>query len=142
MADTISLKDYSFENLKKYPNVGYNRKKELVEFSYNGNANLRPSGCKLALTKEAKEEYEKCRDFEYFVNNYVVVFVSGKGFTNITLRDYQLEISETVDKEKKILLMAGRRMGKCVHPETDITIRNKHTGEIETISFEEFDAMN
>lgn len=112
MADAISLKDYNFSDLKKYPNVGQNRKKELVEFSYNGNDNLRPTGCKLVLSKYAKEEREKCKDFGYFVNNYVVVFVSGKGFTNITLRDYQYEINDIIEENQKILLLAGRRMGK------------------------------
>lgn len=112
MADNISLQDYDFSDLSKYPNVGKNRKKELVEFSYNGNDNLRPTGCKLAMTDFAREEYEKCRDFEYFVNNYVVVFVSGKGFTHITLRDYQLEINDIIENNQKILLLAGRRMGK------------------------------
>ncbi len=113
MADSINLKDYNFTDLQNYPNVGKNRKGELVEFSYNGNANLRPTGCKLALTNEAKEEYKKCEEsFSYFVNTYVIVFVTGKGFVHIELRDYQYEIFDTIESNQKILLLAGRRLGK------------------------------
>ena len=54
-------------------------------------------------------------------------------------RIYSKTIVDDVDIEKSNVIMVGPTgTGKCVCDSSKITIKNKHTGEIETISIKDF----
>jgi len=116
MADTISLKDFSFENLKKYPNVGKAKNSnEIQELSFDGNPMLRPIGSKIAITNKAKEEIEKCRvDYYYFVENYVQIQTLDYGIVPFKLRKYQKEFSKIILENKEVIGLLSRQIGKTV----------------------------
>lgn len=114
MADTINLKDYNFNDLQNYPNVGkLKNSNDLVELSFDGNPLIRPMYSKLALTKQAKEEYEKCKnDYYYFVENYVKIQTLDYGIIPFTLRFYQNEFSKLILDNKHVIGLLARQIGK------------------------------
>ena len=100
------------------------KKPDLDPF-YHGKKDLRDTGITFQRTPEEDEEYKKCAmDEIYFVSNYVK-FRNDRGFTTVTLRDYQEDIlhmlgDEVWDEElndvrlanSRIVLLQSRQTGK------------------------------
>ena len=100
------------------------KKPDLDPF-YHGKKDLRDTGITFQRTPEEDEEYKKCAmDEIYFVSNYVK-FRNDRGFTTVTLRDYQEDIlhmlgDEVWDEElndvrlanSRVVLLQSRQTGK------------------------------
>ena len=54
------------------------------------------------------------------------------------LRDYQKKMVKTITENRYTILLASRQIGKCCHVDSNITIKNKVTNKIETISIGDF----
>lgn len=94
----------------------------------------------------SREEFEyrineiaKCkRSIVYFAEKYFRIISLDKGLHIIKLYQKQKDLLNFFVDENRCLTLASRQTGKCVCKNTEITIRNKITGEIQTIPIEQF----
>jgi len=123
---------------------------------YMQNPELKAPNVPFQLTHEEENEFIKCSDdIEHFVETYCK-FLTDKGRTLVTLREYQRDILNTLQEEiwieslkefgpevKNYLLMSARQMGKCFLFDTQIVIRNTLTNSLSKITVEElYNIMN
>ena len=110
------------------------------QISYKKIPTLKAINRKLPMAPIHFTELEKCaNDIHYFMDNYVKI-KTPKGVDYPDLRYYQLEFLNCIiqDENESIVGLLPRQSGKCAEKNTNITIRNKKTGIIETITMEEF----
>ena len=139
MANGLNINDIDFSDLKKYPNVGYNKDEELIELSFDGNIQLRPYNTYLPMSEEAITEYEKCKnDMFYFFETYCKIHTQDGGKVLVKLRPYQKEFLDLIHNNRRVIGLLARQVGKCVEKNTLIKVRNKRTGVIEDITIEDF----
>ena len=94
----------------------------------------------------SKEEYERrvqeikrCReDICYFAEHYFRIITLDNGLQLIKLYPKQKELLRAMVNEKRLVALASRQSGKCVFKNVNITVRNKKTGQVETLTIEEF----
>lgn len=94
----------------------------------------------------SKEEFERrimeiarCkRDICYFASHYFRIVTLDTGLSIIKLYPKQEELLKFFVNEKRCLCLASRQTGKCVCKDTEITVRNKKTGEIQKMTIEDF----
>lgn len=80
---------------------------------YLNNPNLKASGVDIPFTQEQLDEYIRCStDINYFVRNYVKIVSLDRGIINFEMYDFQQEIIETYQKERKVIVKLGRQSGK------------------------------
>lgn len=85
------------------------------KLAFDGNNYLRPANVQISYTKELIEEWVKCRDsIQYFAENYVYIISLDKGKIKPKIRDYQQRMIDTFDKERFIITLASRQVGKTV----------------------------
>jgi hypothetical protein len=115
---------------------------EILKY-YNSNANLKAANIKLGFTEEQIKEYIKCsEDPVYFINTYCKIVTLDHGLQPFTLYPCQINKVKVIHENRKVILMEGRQQGKCVKNSTRINIRNKITGEIRSVTIEEFHEMS
>ena len=93
----------------------------------------------------SKEEFERrimeiaeCkRSICHFAEKYFRIINIDTGLTIIKLYPKQKDLLNFFVNENRCLTLASRQTGKCVCKNTEITVRNKTTGEIQTIPIEE-----
>lgn len=113
MADILEINKIDFSDLANYPNVGYNRKGEFTELSFDGNIQLRPFNTMLPMTDEAQAEYDKCsKDFFYFMETYCYIHTQDKGKIIVSLRDYQKDFISLIHRENRVIGLMARQIGK------------------------------
>jgi hypothetical protein len=109
---------------------------------YNGNRKLKKSNVQFQYERDHIEEIIKCKeDIIYFIKNYVKIINLDKGLMNFDLFPYQEEVIKTVDSNRFVIALLSRQMGKCLCINTNITVRNKKTGEVLEIPIGEFYEM-
>jgi hypothetical protein len=90
-------------------------------------------------TKEMAMEYAKCvKSVKYFILKHCKVPHPTRGIITPDLRDYQMEMLDTLEKNQKSILCVGRQVGKCCSQDTIIRVRNKETGEVKEIKIKDF----
>ena len=106
---------------------------------YNGNIKLKKAGVTLSYTPDQIQEYIKCKnDIIYFIKNYVKIISLDHGLVPFELYSYQEEMIGTFDSNRFTICLLPRQSGKCFLANTTITVRNKHTGEIQEVAIGEF----
>ncbi len=114
-----------------------------LDTGFKGNKFLKRVGEPVEFTIEQMDEYAKCSvDPVYFIENYAKIVSLDKGIVQFKLFPYQKRIIEAIHNNRKVIGKIGRQLGKCVSGDTEITIRNKKTGEILKITMEEFYALS
>jgi hypothetical protein len=109
---------------------------------YLGNPNLKKPDESVEMSQEQIDEYARCLvDPIYFIQNYVKIISLDHGLIPFKLYDYQIKFINALHKDRRILGLFPRQHGKCVHPDTKYTIRNKKTGEIKILTAEEFHGL-
>lgn len=109
---------------------------------YNGNPLLKKVRKQLPWSQEQFEEYVKCaEDPVYFSERYIKIVHVDHGFIPIQLYDYQKEIIQKVNDNRRTIVVTSRQAGKCVSINTPIKLRNKTTGEVVEITMGEFYEM-
>lgn len=102
--------------------------------SYLGNPNLKKANVSVEWTQELIDEWMKCKnDPVYFTETYVRIIHVDRGVIPFVPYDYQKEIIETIHDERFTIVLTGRQSGKCIGKDSEITVRNKKTGEIKKI---------
>ena len=85
------------------------------------------------------QEIARCkRDICYFAEKYFRIISLDKGLHIIKLYEKQKALLRFFVNENRCLTLASRQTGKCVCKNTEITVKNKKTGEIQTIPIEQF----
>ena len=81
--------------------------------TYKGNQNLKGKEVPIRWTKKRIAEYEKCKnDIVYFSEKYIKIVHVDHGLIPITLYDYQKEIIEECDKNRRVTVVTSRQAGK------------------------------
>lgn len=84
-----------------------------VTLNYLGNPKLKRVGVKVSMTQSQVDEYTKCAQSpEYFIQNWVKIITLDKGFVPINLYDFQKKAIEIIDRERTVIIKAGRQVGK------------------------------
>lgn len=117
-----------------------NDETEIINFkSYNGNPTLKRQGVQIAWTEDLLLEWERCRnDPIYFAEKYIKIVHVDKGFIPIELYGYQKEIIDKITNNRRVTTVTSRQAGKCFRGRTNITVRNKKTGQIMTLPVEQY----
>lgn len=90
-------------------------------------------------TKEQLEEIKRCRnDSFYFIQNYVKINTLDNGVQLFDPFQYQKNMIKMMDENRFTIFTTSRQAGKCVHYDTTITVRNKHTNQVEALPIGEF----
>lgn len=93
---------------------GYYLDSEGNRVAFKGNRELKPAYTKLPLNQYHIDEIRKCsEDIKYFIFNYCKV-LTKKGWAIPELRDYQEEYITGMLTENRLVLLAGRQLGKTV----------------------------
>ena len=80
---------------------------------YLGNQNLKRSGVSVNWTPDLINEWIKCsEDIVYFVKNYMKIVHVDKGLVNFVPYDYQVEMLESMSKERYCIFTTSRQAGK------------------------------
>lgn len=61
--------------------------------------------------KDAMEELEKCRDIEYFLNNYIMIVTPDNGIVKFNPRKYQIALAESYTLYRRVIINQSRQMG-------------------------------
>lgn len=110
--------------------------------NYLGNTNLKGANVPIDWSPEMISEWIKCKnDPIYFAQNYIKIVHVDRGLITIDLYDYQQEIIEKFNSGRRLTVVTSRQAGKCVCINTPITLKNKKTGKIITMSIGEFYEM-
>jgi hypothetical protein len=112
------------------------------EENFRGNSFLRDSDTPSFVSEEEFKKYTveilKCaRDPIYFAKKYFTI-ISGKGRHIIDTYPKQEELLWNLYKYNFNISLAARQAGKCVFSNTLVTVRNKITNKIETLTIDEF----
>lgn len=97
-----------------------------------------------SVTSKNLDEIPKPEDMKKFLDQYVIGQDAAKekicvAVYNHYKRLYSKTIIDDVEIEKSNIIMVGPTgTGKCVTADTKVTVRNKKTGEVETLSIDEF----
>jgi hypothetical protein len=97
---------------------------------FESDSNYRKGNIVFEYSDYEYEELKKCaRDVVYFANKYCKV-MTDDGYIQIKLRPYQEEVLKTYQSSRHTIFLSCRQSGKCSLYNTNITLRNKVTGEI------------
>lgn len=81
--------------------------------NYLGNPHLKKVGVTQQMTADEVEEYIRCsQDPTYFIERYVKIISLDKGFIKIKLYPFQKDAIEKINGNRKIIVKAGRQVGK------------------------------
>lgn len=89
-------------------------------------------------TPEQIQELAKCVNDIFYFCKYVKIVHPDRGRIRFDPYEFQSDIIDTYTKNRFLILLLARQVGKCCSGDTKITIRNKKTGEIEEIEIGEF----
>lgn len=116
------------EDLKLQPNE-----------KYNGSPFLKKAGVQLHFSEDHIREIIKCKnDVIYFVQNYVKIISMDEGLVKFDVYGFQERMLRNFTGQRHNICLLPRQMGKCVSGDTQITVKNKKTGKIETIDINKF----
>lgn len=107
--------------------------------AYLRNKKLPRSDTDFKFTPAMVAEISKCKtDILHFAENYFHITNVDDGVQKIKLYPAQKRILKSLQKNRFVVLNASRQSGKCFSANTKLKIRNKKTGEIETITAKDF----
>lgn len=102
-------------------------------FFFKNDNEWRKGKINFEYTKRELEELGRCaNDILYFANNYTFL-LSPEGYQKITPRKYQKKMLSAYEKERNVVVLSARQVGKCVTFNTKIKIKEKDTEKIISI---------
>ena len=93
------------------------------------------------ITARNKEEFEQMimaiarskRDIVWWAENFFRIVSLNTGLSIIKLYDKQKQMLRHLVENDRNIVLSSRQTGKCVQYDSRVKIRNKKTGQIETI---------
>lgn len=91
------------------------------------------------IFKERMEQFKRIHDdIVYFAQKYFYIISLDAGKCLIKLYPKQAELVKAMTQQRRVITLSCRQAGKCVDGSTLITIRNKHTKQIQQITIKQF----
>lgn len=110
-----------------------------IEQCYNGIRGLKKANVQVELQDWQVSEIEKCIDDPiYFIETYGKILHVDDGIIPFKPFEYQKKIVKNVLSNRFTINMLPRQYGKCHRGNTKYKVRNKTTGEIMTVTAEQF----
>lgn len=81
---------------------------------------------------------QAAQDIFFFAEHFFYIVHPVSGSQLIQLRDYQKRMLMAFIEHRMNVVLSARQIGKCVHFNNTICIKNEHTGEIKKIPIGEF----
>lgn len=107
--------------------------------TFKSNPFLKKEGVQINYTQEQIENvYRYSNDPVAFIQENFKIVSLDKGLITIDLYDFQKDALKTIHENKFTIIRSPRQSSKCQHFNTNLTIRNKKTGEIKQISIGDF----
>jgi len=120
----------------------YKNKTDLTT-RYSRLPNLKKAYRNINWTGEMIQEWIKCRDdIHYFSEKYCAIVHVDHGIINIVLRNYQREMLDLLFKNRMTIFNMSRQLGKCLHEDTVIYIKDKQTNIEFGINIGDFYMLN
>lgn len=109
------------------------------QFCYKKDMTLRGAFIDFPYTEAQILEINKCsKDIFYFIQNYINILTLEDGLQLFEPFQYQKNMLKLMDENRFTIFTTSRQAGKCVHPSTKITVRNKVTGLIDELPIGKF----
>lgn len=106
---------------------------------HQGNPRLRRPDMDVPVTEEQAIEIARCIDDPvYFAKNYIKIVHVDHGLIPFAMWNFQEDMLNQFANERFNIVKTARQVGKCVHINTPIRLRNKKTGEIIETTVGEF----
>jgi hypothetical protein len=110
---------------------------------YNGNQLVKSAGIKVDYTLDEIKEWKRCRDdVIYFIEKYIKIVTVDFGLQPMKLYEFQKEIILTITDTNRVIANCSRQLGKCHQKDVKYTVRNKKTGQILSLTAQEFHDLN
>lgn len=94
---------------------------------------------KSKYTEEQLNHLIKCSESPvYFAENFFYIQNIKSGRQLFSLYPFQKKFIDVLSKNRYVIALMSRQMGKCLHSDSRINVRNKKTGEVYNISIMEF----
>lgn len=107
--------------------------------SYLGNPKLKAAGVSTPFTIQQLRESQKCKeDPIYFIKKYVKIVHVDKGTIPFALYPFQEEMIRKFVNNRFVIVRCPRQVGKCLAKDTKITVRNRTSGDVQTVTMEQF----
>lgn len=93
------------------------------------NPQLKKAFSETSYTPENIEQLKRCMtDYIYFMNEFVKIEHPVNGLVNFNLYDYQIDMAKAIHENRKLVILCGRQLGKCVQKDTLLTTAIIPTG--------------
>ena len=107
--------------------------------NYNGNILIKKSGVQVDWTSDMIKEWNKCaEDPIYFIETYIKIVTLDHGLQPMVMYPFQREIVLAMVNDNRVIANCARQLGKCQHGDVKYTVRNKKTGQILSLTAQEF----
>lgn len=84
-----------------------------ADTGYLGNVRLKKKNVEIEWTPELLQEYMKCsQDAKYFAEKYIKIVHVDRGFIPIELYEYQRQIIDLINTNRKVAVNTSRQAGK------------------------------
>jgi hypothetical protein len=91
-------------------------------FFESTDATWRGANINYRMSPEEFSEYVRCaNDVNHFSDLYAYS-MTDRGIEKITLRDYQRDILGKFQRNRNVIFLASRQIGKCVSPDTEVYV--------------------
>lgn len=128
-----------FRTIEKAPYIEDVDDEFKEQYCYKKDTTLRGAFIDFPYTEEQILEIKKCsEDIFYFIQNYVSILTLEDGLQLFEPFQYQKNMLKLMDENRFTIFTTSRQAGKCIHPSTEITVRNRKTGLIERLTIKEF----
>jgi hypothetical protein len=109
-----------------------------IKQNYRDNPLLKRVGVNLQYTQEQIEEYVKCSKDPIYFARHIKIITLDHGLVPFKMYDFQEDMIRTFHENRFVITKCPRQVGKCVHLNTPIRLKNKSTGEIIETTIGEF----
>jgi hypothetical protein len=93
-------------------------------------------------TEKQIEDLLKCSDpndgYLYFIKNFFYIQHPVKGKMLLEPYDYQIRLLQSYHNYTNTVNLCPRQVGKCSFSKTHVTLKNKHTNEVQRMPIGEF----
>jgi len=100
---------------------------------------------KHAYTEKEMIELSNCANLDsgplYFMEQFLYVQHSTRGKIKFVPYEYQKELVDVYHNNRYSIALISRQQGKCLYHLSTLKIRNKNTGEIMEVNFNEFEEL-
>lgn len=115
----------------------------MAEKYYLGNPLLKKTNTNVDLTEEQILELGRCAiNPAYFAKKYVKIVTLDKGLQPFEMYDFQERMLQSFHNNRFNVALLPRQMGKCLHLNTIVKLRNKKTGLIQEVKIGDFYEQN